>query len=362
MESSKEVHYVITKRKAQISNISSNENSFESNNGHLSTSLSTQGSLLSHGDMHIPIRSEPLSIFPITKARSKLLQQSISKSSPSELSETIQEMIPKISELMVDLYGNYVCQTLFHTCSADQRLLLLKALKGSFLNISLHPRGTHALQNLISMSNLKAEENIYKEEFAGKIVEMSKDPNASHVVQKLLDQLSNRYFISGEILGHVKELSLDKSGVCVVKKCCNDPEVMNEILSDALMLIQHPYGNYVVQSVLELWKEEVAFEFVSAIQGRATQLCLQKYASNVIEKAIQIENIRDSIVKEIQSEEKLKEILNNQYGSYVLRKISIECNSSQKQVFLSLINPIFEIIYSAKLQPLWKEILENLNN
>ena len=361
MDRSKETTYTLIKRKAPARDLASNEGSFGSCNENLSTSISSQVSLarsLDHTSIHSP---DSLDFYPLTKARSKILQQRISKTTPDDLGKIVSSLLPNLPEMMVDLYGNYICQTLFHTCSADQRLLMLKALRGSFPGISVHVRGTHALQNLISMANLKEEENIYKEEFKDKIVNMSKDPNASHVVQKLVEHLGNKYFISREILGHIRELATDKYGVCVVKKCCNDPEVMNEVLAETLVLMQHPYGNYAVQSVLEMWKEEVAFEFNNCIQGRTVQLCLQKYSSNVIEKAVKIEDIRKFIVNEILHQDRIREIIENQYGSYVLRTLSIECKQSEKLMIHAIVDQICKDTYSQKLQPLWQEIINNLN-
>lgn len=298
--------------------------------------------------------------FPTSKSGSKKLQQLIAKSRPEDLSKIIESISPKIADLMIDLYGNYMCQTLFHNCSANQRLLLLKAMRLRLIDVAYHPRGTHALQNLIAMTSLKEEETIYREEFQGKFVEMSKDTNASHVVQRLLVTLNNRYFIIREFLGKVEDLSVDKLGVCVIKKCCNDPEIMNEILGSCLMLIQHPYGNYAIQSVLELWKEEVAYEFIGSVSGKILQLCFQKYASNVIEKAIKVESIRSSIIKELLTDEKILELLNNQYGCYVLRTLSKDCDLSYKESFLSIVQLGLKKVHSQKLKPLWQEITDNL--
>lgn len=303
---------------------------------------------------------DPSKYFPASKAGSKKLQQLIAKSRPEELSKIIDSISPQIANLMVDLYGNYMCQTLFHNCSASQRLLLLKAMRGNLITVAYHPRGTHALQNLIAMTSLKEEESIYREEFQGKFVEMSNDINASHVVQRLLVTLTNRYFIIREILGRVEELSIDKLGVCVIKKCCNDPQIMNEVLGCSLLLIQHPYGNYAIQSVLEIWKDEIAHEFIGAVGGKILQLCLQKYASNVMEKAIKVESIRSSIVKEIITDDKVLELLSNQYGCYVLRTLSKESDQVTKKIILSTVQTSITKIHSQKLKPLWQEIINNL--
>ena len=250
MERSKDCLYNISKRKSQTKEF----NIFESptpSQERMSTAH-TDPSLSSSIDFPNSEKGQDSSkFFPNSKASSKKLQQLIAKSRPEELSKIIVTISPTISDLMMDLYGNYMCQTLFHNCSAGQRLMLLQAMQGRLLSVAYHPRGTHALQNLIAMTSLKEEEMVYREEFQGKFVEMSKDINGSHVVQRLLATLNARYFIIRELLGKVEELSLDKLGVCVIKKCCNDPEIMNEILGSCLLLIQHPYGNYAVQSILE---------------------------------------------------------------------------------------------------------------
>ena len=189
---------------------------------------------------------------PKSKASSKLMQQLISKSLPHDLNQIVTYLIPNISHLMVDTYGNYICQTLFHNCSANHRLILLQALRKDLISIAFHCRGTHSLQILIAMSSLRDEEEIYLYEFRGHILEMSKNINASHVIQRLLVTVNNKYFITREFKGHIEELATDKLGVCVLKKCCNDPQIMSEISGHGLMLMQHPYGNYVVQLVLEI--------------------------------------------------------------------------------------------------------------
>ena len=354
--------YALSMRKYDSSEVAQSAKSSGSLQEHLSTGFSSRDLLPAHFDSDQSISwQEGVKNFPLTKSSSKVLQQQISKSSPRDLIEIVSALKPNISELMIDVYGNYLCQTLFHTCSAEQRLELLIAMKGSFVNIAFHSRGTHALQNLIAMTNLKEEEEIYHEEFSGKILLMIRDVNASHVLQKLLTSLRSRYFIIREIIGHVKELALDKLGVCVLKKCCNDPEIMNEILGDLIVLMQHPYGNYEVQSILEIWKEEVGYEFNSAIQGRVAQLCLQKYASNVIEKALVIEVVRDSIIRELLTYEKIKELVCNQYGCYVLRTLSLNCEKSDKEKILPEVKKGVSVAYVPKLKPLWQEITKNLS-
>lgn len=325
----------------------------------LSTGLSSQS--ISFAEQQSDPSLFMFKSIPHNKSTSKLMQQIISKAQPDELNKILFYLLPNIQSLMVDIYGNYICQTLFHNCSANHRLEILHHLKPFIVSISYNPRGTHALQNLIAMMNLREEEEIFQSCLKNKIVEMSKDLNASHVVQRLLVTVNNRYFITREIKGHVQELSIDKLGVCVVKKCCNDPAIMSEVLGSALLLMQHPYGNYALQTVIDLWADEASHEFICAMQGRVSQLCLQKFSSNVIEKALKIENIRRCIIRELLTNGKIQEILSSQYGSYVIRTASLLCDQDMKEDLLDLVKTSCESLNNLKLKALWNEILNNLS-
>lgn len=303
---------------------------------------------------------DSLSTSACTKAGSKRLQMIISRSRPEEIDKIVLALTEHIGELMVDQYGNYMCQTLMQSCSAAQRLKLLTGMKKSMVKIACNAKGTHALQILIALANLPEEENIYQECFQGQIVRLSKDLYSSHVIQRLLVTVRNRHFVIKEILGNVTELAMDKLGLCVIKKCTKDPQIFTEILGNCLVLMQDPYGNYAVQNVLETWKEECAFEFTSSIQSKTAQLCIQKYASNVMEKAMIIENIRRAILQELIRDDKLDLLLGSPYGCYVLRTAALESDRSAKSELAAALHNKTLKLHNAKLQAQWDEILTNL--
>lgn len=63
--------------------------------------------------------------------------------------------------------------------------------------------------------------------------------------------LKNTGFIVNQLLGNVVELATDKLGLCVMKKCATNPFIINEAIENLLILIQDPYGNYLIQHMLE---------------------------------------------------------------------------------------------------------------
>jgi hypothetical protein len=61
-------------------------------------------------------------------------------------------------------------------------------------------------------------------------------------------------------------------------------QLINEIIKNALTLVQDPYGNYVVQYVLDLPFPNLVEALVHSFLGHLKQLATQKFSSNVIEK------------------------------------------------------------------------------
>ena len=88
---------------------------------------------------------------------------------------------------------------------------------------------------------------------------------------------------------------------------------------------------------------------------------MQKYSSNVIEKALKVDNIREVIIRELLDEKKIKEIIGNQYGCYVLRTCASACNSHSKVLLCNCVKSAIAGVNSPKLKPLWKEILDILS-
>ena len=166
--------------------------------------------------------------------------------------------------------------------------MILRTIQANLLSLSCHPRATHVLQRLISLCSLQEEEAIYQQEFEGKVLQLSFHANGSYIIQKLLISIRNKQFIFRELAGSAKLLAVDKIGLCVIKKAITDPQISAEILEDLLVLMQDPYGNYAVQQLVQVWKEDCAHSFRVAMHGKVAQLSIQKYSSNVIEECLKI--------------------------------------------------------------------------
>ncbi len=81
-----------------------------------------------------------------------------------------------------------------------------------------------------------------------------------------------------------------RHGCCVLQRCIDHAskkqkvQLIQEITKNALVLVQDPYGNYVVQYVLELPFPDLVDSLTRAFLGNIRLLATQKFSSNVVEK------------------------------------------------------------------------------
>ena len=61
-------------------------------------------------------------------------------------------------------------------------------------------------------------------------------------------------------------------------------QLVNEITNNGLTLVKDPYGNYVVQYVLDLNYPRMTANLIAQFMGHLPELSTQKFSSNVVEK------------------------------------------------------------------------------
>lgn len=294
-----------------------------------------------------------------TRIGSQKLQKMLSKCQPEDIGKIVSVLAPHVSNLMCDLYGNYLCQCLIKTITPSQRLVILNAIMSSLKKISKDPQGTHALQQLIYLCSSQQEENVYRLGLSGSVLELSRHPNASHVIQGLLTVLKDRSFILNEIKSNTVDLATDKLGLCVIKKCAFDVDIYNELLKNALELVQDPFGNYSIQQIIT--EERSHSEIYNKFKGNIAQLSIQKYASNVLEKCMHFESLRNKMIAEVLEDDKLQMILSSTYGCYILKTAAdLACPElkDQMRVKASTLKPFN---CQKKLAQKWKGIKKALS-
>jgi hypothetical protein len=95
---------------------------------------------------------------------------------------------------------------------------LLKKIKFDFAEICKNNSGTHAIQSLIEIVNMRQEEDLIKESVKDHIIDLSIHINGTHVMQKIISSISeeNRNHINDTLFQNFNKLIVDANGICVV--------------------------------------------------------------------------------------------------------------------------------------------------
>lgn len=262
---------------------------------------------------------------------SRHMQQKINKITPEELDKLIDVIGEKFSDLMIDLYGNYFCQKLFQTSSSQKRICILNYIKEKFIDISCHSSGTHSMQSLLEILNLKTEEEIIKDSVKDHVIYLAYHNHGTHVLQKIISCFDekNREYINVKILEDFQNMVLNTNGICVIKKLINFNKddsikdiVKKEIMKNCLEIVQNPYGNYLIQFIVSDWGLKKFPEIKPVLLENVISLSMQKFSSNVIEKCLEHCTIdeKKEFIELLFNVEKLPSMLKNKYGELILKK------------------------------------------
>lgn len=99
-------------------------------------------------------------------------------------------------------------------------------------------------------------------------------------------------FIFNCVISECLTVSCQRHGCCVLQRCLDHADqphrslIIEQVVRHARKLVLDPFGNYVVQYVLDLKSHELTLGVARALRGSFAELSVQKFSSNVIEKCL----------------------------------------------------------------------------
>ena len=296
---------------------------------------------------------------------SKIFQKYLKTTHCDILHQIFIELKPNLEEIITDFYANYFCKRFFTFLNQKDRIDFLYVIEKSLVKLSSDGIGTYPIQTIIEHVGSKNEKNIIINALKDSIKELSFDAFGTHVLEKLLACFEEEYvtFIYNYIVDNFLELANNSNGICIVKKLLSFTHKKNlhdklKILvkENALQLISHPYGNFVIQVVVECWNDynDILYLF----DKKYYSLSLEKYASNVVERCIEKdENILNNYIDEIININKICEVMKSNYGNYVIQKAIKLAKGEHKQKLVFNAAKDINKLNEPKLIKKWKLIL-----
>ena len=236
-----------------------------------------------------------------------------------------------LTKLMKNKFGNYFIQGIIRKANYEQVKFILNLISDNFIEISENISGTYVIQRLLDRINTFDQRSFVLKLIENRELELAFNNNATYVLQKIIEKVpdTERIALNEIIINNTFFLSLNPDCVFIVEKFIdtitiktNQIRIQNIIYLHCLQLSNNPYGNYLIQYILKVWKNQDIQNILNLIIENANYLVQQRYASNVIEKCFEIfdAKYRKKLIRSICLVGNILDVIKNQYGHYVLNK------------------------------------------
>lgn len=291
------------------------------------------------------------------QAGCRMLQHKLDEGNPEVTNAIFMDVLNHCVELMMDPFGNYLCQKLMDLGNHKQLELILDKVCTDLVRISLNMHGARAVQKLIDAVRVTPHVGRLTKALEGSVVPLTQDPNGNHVIQRCLEVLppESKAFIFRAIAEKIIEVATHRHGCRIVQRCIDavqgspfKPMLDYAICHNGLTLVQDPFGNYVVQYILGLHDPHATAHIIGSMLGRLHALSRQKFSSNVVERCLQLSGPedKDRMIRELCDPRGLGDLLRDVYGNYVVQSALGLANEQQLPVLLGFIRPVLPSLRS----------------
>jgi len=284
------------------------------------------------------------------------------------------EIQNELIDLLFDIYANYFCLKIFYFLNEDDRIIFLMNISNNLDNLSINKISTYPIQCIIEKINNEKEQEIIFNGIINNLMKLCIDVYGTHVIEKIFSSFNyEKYliYISNFILENFVFLVNNSNGLCVVKqeilieykiKNNNFKKLKNLLIENSLILIQNPFGNYALQTVIDNWELEDIKELIYTFKDKCVILSIQKYSSNVIERCIEKseEFLNNFIIEISKDDNSIGLLMKNNYGNYVIQTaLKALKNNNFKIMLINMMNRNLLILNDKKLINKWKSIISN---
>ena len=269
----------------------------------------------------------------------------------------------------LDPFGNYLCQKLLEFSNNDQRTQLIQNAAPEMVKIALNSHGTRALQKMIDFIETPDQIRTIIRALDHQVVDLIQDLNGNHVIQKCLNKLNPQdsevlhqskfddstnalQFIFNAVGNNCVTVGTHRHGCCVLQRCIDHAvgyqraHLIKQITDNAFHLVQDPFGNYVLQYIVDLEESCFTDPLCEAFRGQIPSLSKQKFSSNVIEKCLRgaQKNVSCAMIEEMLSTNELEKLLRDQYANYVVQTAMDYGDAEIKARLIDAIRPILPAV------------------
>ena len=143
-----------------------------------------------------------------------------------------------------------------------------------------------------------------------------------------------------------------RHGCCVLQRCIDHASghqkvhLISQITENSYSLVQDPFGNYVLQYIVDLGEPVFTNPLCLGFQSSIPMLSKQKFSSNVIEKCLRgaEPSITTVMIEEMLNANELEKMLRDSFANYVVQTALDYAAPETKARLIEAIRPILPAI------------------
>jgi len=216
--------------------------------------------------------------------------------------------------------------------SSERRKMAIQWVVRSTRPLALTRRGCRIVQRALDLATMADQEQIVAN-MEGFVLEALQSPHANYVLQKCIEVVPPQKleFVLKELKGQGVFVARHRFGCRIIQRAIErctaeqTEELIGELLLDAAQLVRHTYGNFVMQHVLQYGTSDQNHQIAEVLLTDAIRFAKHRIASHVVSCAVSCCSPDDiqSLTEVLLGEQgQVADLMNRQYGSYVLREVN----------------------------------------
>ncbi|KAK6929171.1 Nucleic acid binding NABP [Dillenia turbinata] len=228
----------------------------------------------------------------------RVIQKALEVVDVEQQTRMVAELDGSIMKCVRDQNGNHVIQKCIECVPQERVQFIISSFYGQVVALSTHPYGCRVIQRVLEHCDDSTTQQIIMDEIMQAVCTLAQDQYGNYVIQHVLQhgKPHERSAIISKLAGNIVKMSQQKFASNVVEKCLTfgGPDerqlLVNEMLGSTeeneplQAMMKDPFGNYVVQKVIETCDHQSRELILSRIKVHLNTLKRYTYGKHIVSR------------------------------------------------------------------------------
>lgn len=228
----------------------------------------------------------------------RVIQKALEVIDVDQQTQMVAELDGSVMKCVRDQNGNHVIQKCIECVPEDQIQFIISSFYGQVVALSTHPYGCRVIQRVLEHCENMNTQQIIMDEIMQSVCILAQDQYGNYVIQHVLEhgKPHERTAIISKLAGQIVKMSQQKFASNVVEKCLTfgGPKERQLLVTEMLgttdeneplqAMMKDPFGNYVVQKVLETCDDKSLELILSRIKVHLNALKRYTYGKHIVSR------------------------------------------------------------------------------